>query len=162
MALLGFTSFYREGFEVVLFLQSYRLRLGGGPVLQGVTGGVVASVIIAILTFVAHRHLPYRKMLVVTGMMLAFVLIVMVGEEAQEMQLAHWLPTTQIRWLHRAVPTWMGQWLSVFATVETICAQILAVILVLGSYFAAQPSERTQEATLHTLHSQVAQTRPKE
>jgi high-affinity iron transporter len=28
MRLLGFTSFYREGFEVVLFLQSYRLKLG--------------------------------------------------------------------------------------------------------------------------------------
>ncbi len=26
--LLGFTSVYREGFEVVLFLQSYRLALG--------------------------------------------------------------------------------------------------------------------------------------
>jgi high-affinity iron transporter len=31
---LGFTSLYREGFEVVLFLQSYRLQLGNMPVLQ--------------------------------------------------------------------------------------------------------------------------------
>jgi high-affinity iron transporter len=30
MALLGFTSFYREGFEVVLFLQGYRLTVCGG------------------------------------------------------------------------------------------------------------------------------------
>lgn len=36
LALLGFASFYREGVEVVLFLQSYRLRLGGATVLQGV------------------------------------------------------------------------------------------------------------------------------
>src|SRR3954465_10724882 len=28
LVLLGFTSLYREGFEVVLFLQSYHLRLG--------------------------------------------------------------------------------------------------------------------------------------
>jgi len=40
---------------------------------------------------VAHRKLPYRRMLVLTGMMLAAVLFVMVGEQAQEMQLAHWL-----------------------------------------------------------------------
>lgn len=33
LALLGFTSFYREGFEVGLFLQSYRLELGGSAVL---------------------------------------------------------------------------------------------------------------------------------
>src|ERR1700746_3679681 len=32
LALLGFSSVYREGFEVVLFLQSYRLRLGLQPV----------------------------------------------------------------------------------------------------------------------------------
>ena len=31
MGLLGFTSFYREGFEVVLFLQSYRLKSGAVP-----------------------------------------------------------------------------------------------------------------------------------
>ena len=31
LALLGFSSLYREGFEVVLFLQSYRLKLGSGP-----------------------------------------------------------------------------------------------------------------------------------
>ena len=39
MALLGFTSFYREGLEVVLFLQSYRLKLGNATVLYGVVLG---------------------------------------------------------------------------------------------------------------------------
>ena len=67
MALLGFTSFYREGFEVVLFLQSYRLKLGSLVVLYGVVVGAFATAIVAILTFVAHRHLPYRRMLVSTG-----------------------------------------------------------------------------------------------
>jgi high-affinity iron transporter len=33
LILLGFTSLYREGFEVVLFLQTYHLRFGGGVVL---------------------------------------------------------------------------------------------------------------------------------
>jgi high-affinity iron transporter len=40
LGLLGFSSFYREGFEVVLFLQSYRLRLGGTIVLEGVLSGL--------------------------------------------------------------------------------------------------------------------------
>ncbi len=31
LALLGFSSLYREGFEIVLFLQSYRLKLGNTP-----------------------------------------------------------------------------------------------------------------------------------
>jgi len=67
LALLGFTSLYREGFEIVLFLQSYRLKLGGLPVLYGVCTGLALTVIVGALTFVAQRRLPYRRMLVVTG-----------------------------------------------------------------------------------------------
>jgi high-affinity iron transporter len=138
MALLGFTSFYREGFEVVLFLQSFRLQLGGALVGQGVAVGACATAIVAVLTFVAHRHLAYRKMLVATGVMLACVLIVMVGEEAQEMQLAGWLPTTPIARLAKLIPSWAGMWFSVFPTLETLTAQLLAAALVFGSYFTAQ------------------------
>src|SRR5437773_12269783 len=43
VVLLGFTSLYREGFEVVLFLQSYHLRLGGGVVLKGALLGLVLT-----------------------------------------------------------------------------------------------------------------------
>jgi high-affinity iron transporter len=138
LGLLGFTSLYREGFEVVLLLQSYRLKLGGNPVFQGVLLGLLFSGIVAVLTFVAHRRLPYRRMLVLTGVLLGVVLLVMVGEQTQEMQLAHWLPTTEIPWLSNVVPSWMGLWFSVFPTVETLCAQAIAVLLVLGSYIAAR------------------------
>src|SRR5205085_8549260 len=41
LILLGFTSLYREGFEVVLFLQSYHLRLGGDVVLKGTLLGLM-------------------------------------------------------------------------------------------------------------------------
>jgi high-affinity iron transporter len=137
-ALLGFTSFYREGFEVVLFLQSYRMNLGGRPVLYGVLIGMVLSGMVAVLTFVAHRQLPYRKMLVLTGIMLGGVLLVMVGEQAQEMQIAYWLPETDLPALARIVPPWAGVWFSIFPTVETLAAQFIAATLVLGSYFAAR------------------------
>jgi high-affinity iron transporter len=138
MALLGFTSFYREGFEVVLFLQSYRLKFGNPVVLYGVILGGLATGIVAVLTFAVHRHLPYRRMLVWTGLMLAFVLLVMVGEEAQEMQLARWLPETEIPKLVHLIPSWMGLWFSVFPTVETLGAQVLAGLVVLGSYVTAR------------------------
>ncbi len=32
----------------------------------------------------------------------------------------------------------MGTWLALYPTVETLVAQLLALLLVLGSYFAAQ------------------------
>jgi high-affinity iron transporter len=134
LILLGFSSFYREGFEVVLFLQSYRLKLGGTPVLYGVLIGVALTAIVALLTFVANRRLPYRRMLVLTGVLLGIVLLVMVGEQAQEMQLAHWLPTTPIPALQGVIPGWMGLWFAIFPTVETLAAQAIAATLVLGSY----------------------------
>ncbi len=138
MALLGFTSFYREGVEVVLFLQSYRLKLGGEPVMYGVLLGLLFTGTVAILTFLAHRKLPYRRMLVLTGAMLGAVLLVMVGEQAQEMQLAHWLPTTVIPLIAQRIPAWMGLWFSIFPTVETLTAQAVAAVVVLGSYFVAR------------------------
>jgi len=138
LALLGFSSVYREGFEVVLFLQSYRLKLGMGPVLWGVGVGLSLTLIVGALTFVAHRRLPYRRMLVLTGVMLGLVMLVMVGEQAQEMQLANWLPTTPIASLSRLIPDWMGLWFAVFPTAETLTAQALAGALVIGSYFLAR------------------------
>ncbi|HSU94221.1 MAG TPA: FTR1 family protein [Gemmatimonadaceae bacterium] len=148
LGVLGFTSLYREGFEVVLFLQSYRLRMGGSVVLAGVAAGLALTAIVAVLTFIAHRKLPYRRMLVFTGIMLGVVLLVMVGEQAQEMQLAHWLPTTIIPWLEHRIPAWMGLWFSVFPTVETLVAQGLAALIVIGSYFIARRD--TSHSTLIT------------
>jgi high-affinity iron transporter len=138
LGLLGFTSLYREGFEVVLFLQSYYLKMGGKVILGGALLGLFFIGIVAVLTFVAHRQLPYRKMLVLTGILLGGVLLVMVGEQAQEMQLAHWIPTTQINGLTNVIPAWMGLWFSVFPTTETLIAQMLAAILVIGSYFVSR------------------------
>jgi high-affinity iron transporter len=146
LGLLGFSSFYREGFEVVLFLQSYHLRMGNGPVLTGALIGSLLSGIVAVLTFFAHRRLPYRKMLVLTGAMLGFVLLVMVGEQAQEMQLAHWIPTTKIDWLSNFTPDWMGLWFSFYPTVETLSAQALAAALVIGSYFIARRQKSSDPA----------------
>src|SRR5437870_3791199 len=138
LILLGFTSLYREGFEVVLFLQSYNLRLGGGVVLKGALLGIVLSGMVAVLTFALQQRLPYRKMLITTGILLGMVLLVMVGEQAQEMQLAHWIPTTQISRLANVIPAWTGMWCAVFPTVETLVAQLIAAVLVIGSYYAAR------------------------
>ncbi len=141
--LLGFTSLYREGFEVVLFLQSYNLRLGGGVVLQGALLGLILSGFVAILTFALQKRLPYRKMLIFTGILLGVVLLVMVGEQGQEMQLANWMSTTPIPALEPYIPDWMGMWFAVFPTVETLACQAAAAVLVIGSYFGARLLSRS-------------------
>src|SRR6201993_646180 len=138
LILLGFTSLYREGFEVVLFLQSYHLRLGGGVVLKGALLGLALTGLVALLTFVLQQRLPYRKMLITTGILLGVVLLVMVGEQAQEMQLANWISTTPVHWLAGAIAPWMGLWFAVFPTYETLIAQAIAAVLVIGSYYGAR------------------------
>jgi len=132
---LGFTAVYREGFEIVLFLQSLRLKYGETVVLEGVMLGLAFTAVVGVLTFVAHHKLPYRRMLVLTGAMIGFVLIVMVGESAQELQLAGWLPTTQ---LGVTFPGWVGTWFALFPTLETITAQALAATAVIASYLVAE------------------------
>lgn len=131
LALLGFTAIYREGFEIVLFLQDLRLKAGNTIVMNGAAIGVVLTCIVAALAFVAQQRLPYKKMLIWTGILLAGVLIVMVGESAQELQLAGWLPTHE---LAIPIPAWMGVWFATFPNVEGLLSQALAAALVVGSY----------------------------
>ena len=84
-----------------------------------------------------------KKMLtILTGVMLGVVLLVMVGEQAQEMQLAGWIPNTPIPALTRVIPAWAGLWFSVFPNLETLAAQLLAAMLVIGSYFAPRLLKR--------------------
>jgi high-affinity iron transporter len=137
LVLLGLTSVYREGFEVVLFLQSYYLKLGGWTVLYGSALGLVLTLVVAVLTFWMHTRMPYRKMLIITGVLLGVVLLVMVGEEANEMQLAGWLSKTTIQPLVAYIPdpSWPNVWFSLFPYWETMIAQLIALVLVVGSYF---------------------------
>jgi high-affinity iron transporter len=135
LAVLGFTSIYREGFEVVLFLQNLRLTFGTSVVLEGVVLGLLFTGAVGVMTFKLHSKLPYKRMLIITGVMLLVVLLVMVGEEINEMQLAGWIGTTSIGF---SLPGWLGQWFSIFPNVETIVAQVLAVAIVVGSYLGAQ------------------------
>jgi hypothetical protein len=54
------------------------------------------------------------------------------------MQLANWISTTPIPWLAHSIPAWMSLWFAVFPTYETMAAQFLAALLVIGSYYAAK------------------------
>src|SRR3954468_336420 len=104
---LGFTSVYREGFEVVLFLQNLELKAGSSTVLEGVALGLAGTAVVGVLTFWLHHKLPYRKMLVLTGVMVGFVMMVMIGGTALTFQELGWLPTHPTPF---HVPDWMGSW----------------------------------------------------
>ena len=135
LALLGLTSVYREGFETVLFLQSLELSAGTSTVLEGAGLGLAMTLGVAVVTFALQRKLPYKKMLIVTGVMIGVVLVVMVGQTARTMQGTGWLPITPI---DITPPYWAGLWFGFYPTWETVGAQIAAMVFVIGSYFLAQ------------------------
>lgn len=132
---LGFTSVYREGFETVLFLQTLQLQAGTATVLQGVALGLTATAVVGVITFWLHRKLPYKKMLVLTGILVGFVLVVMTGGTALTFTELGWLPSHPTPF---TVPGWMGSWFEIYGIWETIGAQLLAGSFVIGSYYLAE------------------------
>jgi high-affinity iron transporter len=147
LAILGFTSVFREGAETVLFLQAMVLDAGTLVVLEGVALGLVGVAIVGALVFYLQAKLPHKKMLIITGFMIALVLVTMVGNTVHVLQVVGWAPITPIENL--VLPYWTGVWLGLYATWEGIIAQVIAVVFVVGSYFAAEWShDRSQRAKL--------------
>jgi high-affinity iron transporter len=132
---LGFTSVYREGFEVVLFLQNLELQAGSGTVLEGVAIGLAGTAVVGVLTFWLHHKLPYKKMLVLTGVLVGVVLVVMIGGTALSFQDLGWLPRHETPF---TLPEWMGSWFEMYSTWETLGVQLLAGLFVIGSYWLAK------------------------
>lgn len=133
---LGFTSVYREGFESVLFLQALVLEGGATMVLLGVAAAMLAVVLVGVVTFKLQVNLPYRNMLIVTGVLIAGVLLQMVGNTVHVMQVLGWLPIHLIASV--SLPYWLGTWFGVYATWEGIVLQIVATTYVIGSYYLAE------------------------
>jgi high-affinity iron transporter len=133
---LGFSSVYREGFETVLFLQALTLEAGAWTVLQGVVLGFAGVVGVFFLVIALERRLPHKKMLIATGVLITWVLIVLVGQTVQTMQKVGWVPVTPVEGLE--LPYWAGVWLGLYPTWEGLLAQLAAALFVLGSYFGAE------------------------
>lgn len=146
LVILGFTSIYREGFETVLFLQSLVLEAGTAIVIQGVALGLIGTAAVGMVTFWLQVRLPYKKMLVVTGVFIGVVLLTMVGNTVHVLQAVGWMPIHAIQGLY--FPYWMGQWFGLFATWEGIILQFAAATFVIGSYFLSEHQNKRQRERL--------------
>lgn len=144
LVMLGFTSIYREGFETVLFLQALVLEGSLSVVLGGVAIGLAATVLVGTITFMVQARLPYKKMLIVTGVMIGGVLLVMVGNTVHVLQVVGWLPIHTISQL--SLPYWTGLWFGFYPTWEGILLQIAAAVFVIGSYYLAEWHKKQRHA----------------
>jgi high-affinity iron transporter len=146
LGILGLTSVYREGFETVLFLQNLEVSAGAAACLLGAAIGLAGVLAIGGVTFVAQRKLPYRRMLIATGVLIALVLAVMTGTTVHVMQGLGWLPSTPAG---LTVPLWANSWLGIYATWEGLAAQVGALVFVIGSYVVARELQSPQRRARH-------------
>jgi high-affinity iron transporter len=143
---LGFTSVYREGFEIVLFLQALVLEGGVPVVLIGVVAASLAVLLVGMIVFRLQKSLPYMKILIVTGVMIAAVLLQIVGSTTHVMQVVGWLPIHVIQgW---ELPYWLGTWFGVYATWEGLVLQLAAAAFVIGSYYLAEGMRKNRLSSI--------------
>jgi high-affinity iron transporter len=133
---LGFTSVYREGFEIVLFLQALVLEGGVPVVLMGVIGSSIAVSLVGMIVFRLQKNLPYMKILVITGILIGSVLLQMVGSTVHVLQVVGWLPIHVIAGVD--LPYWLGTWFGMYPTWEGLGFQFVAMVFVVGSYYLAE------------------------
>ena len=118
------------------------LEAGARVVLGGTALGLLATLAIGVVVFALQAKLPYKKMLIVTGIMIGAVLLQMVGNTVHVMQVVGWLPIHPLRWL--SLPYWLGMWFGLYATWEGLALQAAAAVFVIGSYFLAERVQRRQ------------------
>jgi high-affinity iron transporter len=151
---LGFTSVYREGFETVLFLQALVLDSGSAIVLTGVAAGLLATILVGIITFKIQTRLPYMNMLIITGVLIGGVLLIMVGKTVHVLQVVGWMSTSPIPGV--SLPYWVGTWFGTYPTWEGVALQIVSGAFVIGSYYLAEAMRKRKlkaiEERAHIVH----------
>jgi high-affinity iron transporter len=117
-------------------LQALTLEAGTFSVLQGAALGFAAVLAVFFLVVGLERKLPHKKMLIATGLLITWVLVVMVGTIVQTLQKVGWLAVSPVEGLE--LPYWAGLWLGLYPTWRGLLAQAGAAVFVLGSYAAAE------------------------
>lgn len=113
---VGFMTIFREGFETTLFMQSLILEAGMKSVLIGLAVGGLIIGGVGFAVFSIGAKLPYRKMLVITGFLVIFVLFTFIGSTVRLFQTVGWLTIHPVAGLE--FPSWMGVWLGLYPTWE--------------------------------------------
>jgi high-affinity iron transporter len=137
---VGFLTVYREGFETTLFMQSLLLEGSIWPVVIGVLAGTVFIGAIGLGIFVFGAKLPYRKLLVVTGVLIVSIMVTFFGSTARLFQTVGWLPIHPIAGL--TVPTWAGTWLGLYPSWEGLLIPMLALVYVGGAWLWVKVTSR--------------------
>ena len=151
---VGFLTVYREGFETALFLQSLLLEGNRAAVAIGVAGGLGAILLIGALTFKFGVKLPYRRMLVITGVLVVSIMVSFLGSTTRLFQTVGWLPVHPIPGLH--LPAWVGQWLGFYPSWEGVLIPPMALVYVGGAWAWTKWQSARGQARLRSMQAREA------
>ncbi len=143
---VGFLTVYREGFEMALFLQSLLLEGSKFSVFIGSVVAVAFLILLGALTFRYGVKLPYRKLMVLTGLLVVSIMTTFLGSTVRLFQTVNWMPIHPIYSLH--FPNWMGLWLGLYPSWEGILIPPLALVYVGGMWLFNRWRSRKNEAEL--------------
>jgi high-affinity iron transporter len=131
LAGVSFLAVYREAFETVLFYQALWQQAGrsaSGSIGVGLAAAVFALAAIAWLILRFGMRLPLGTFFTATALLLAALAVVFTGHGLRALQEAGTIAATPLGGMD--VPA-----LGIYATRETLGAQLLALVLVAGSFF---------------------------
>ena len=143
---VGFLTVYREGFEMALFLQSLLLEGSKLAVAAGSGIAVIFLVLIGALTFRYGVKLPYRKLMVLTGLLVVSIMVTFIGSTVRLFQTVDWMPIHPIYSLH--LPNWAGLWLGLYPSWEGLLIPPLALVYVGGVWLFNKWRSRKTESEL--------------
>jgi high-affinity iron transporter len=132
---LAFVTVYREVFETVLFYAALWTEGGEAYLLGGLLLGIVILALIAAVMLRTSARLPIAKFFSVSSMLIAILAVVLIGKGSAALQEAGLLNVTPLD-----LPKF--DLLGVYPSMQTISAQLLVLLIVVGSMLFNARSSR--------------------
>ncbi|MDR2620139.1 MAG: FTR1 family iron permease [Propionibacteriaceae bacterium] len=128
LAAVSFLAVFREGAEVILLFQALRMQAGAltAPLWLGAGVGFLALIVVYVAIRLLAIRIPLKPFFLVTSVLLALMAVSFTGSGIAELQEGDVLPTT----LLPGVP--QIDWLGIHPTVETLSAQGIVLLVVVG------------------------------
>jgi high-affinity iron transporter len=98
------------------------------------------------LTFRYGVKLPYRKLMVLTGLLVVSIMTTFIGSTVRLFQTVNWMPIHPIYSLH--FPNWAGLWLGLYPSWEGVLIPPLALVYVGGVWLFNKWRSRKKENEL--------------
>jgi high-affinity iron transporter len=147
---VGFLTVYREGFETTIFMQSLLLEGSTTSVLLGALAGFLFIGIIGTLIVFFGAKLPYRKLLVVTGVLVVSIMVTFLGSAVRLFQTVGWLPVHPLPGLN--LPNWVGVWFGLYPSWEGLLIPPLALVYVGGAWLYLKITSKSAQEKYPDAH----------